>query len=553
MGVFRSRDSSDFRISGVSPHRSPLEDDLDSNRTEIPVEHANHGSPPRSSGLDSLVSGGTSFRTPSRSFFHRSFHTPAGTQLQRPPRLCFREESSSSRNVSRSDLYILDTAHYSTHGLREQTAELASFALSHESNTLPPSLDIFQSSQSPNRPSSPSISFAAQGRTDIEPGPSSVPTTGSSVLTQLMRKPDAPETDRDNRDRASDWDEFSESAVSEDHTLGVAAGGAPATEQTSLLPKKTQAGPFQSYGGTGDVESQGISGNTKSDAFPGAVHKLRMCFCTLSNPKSWDGQAVWRDGIVYPLSFLPSVFLGLLLNILDALSYGMILFPLSEPVFADLGSDGISMFYVSTIISQLVFSCGGSIFKGGIGSEMIEVVPFFHQMAFTILNRVGQDNPQAVLATTILSFSVSSVLTGLVFFLMGTCKLGALIGFFPRHILIGCIGGVGFFLLLTGVEVSARLPGPFDFTLGTFEKLMQLDTIFLWTTPLLLAVGLLVLKRFLRSNFLVGGYFIGVAIVFYIVKFSARVPMDSLRGKGWVFDAPSSSNPWYHFYTLYGE
>ena len=49
----------------------------------------------------------------------------------------------------------------------------------------------------------------------------------------------------------------------------------------------------------------------------------------------------------------------------------MILFPLSQAVFADLGPDGISMFYVSCIISQLVYSCGGSIFKGGIGSEMV--------------------------------------------------------------------------------------------------------------------------------------------------------------------------------------
>lgn len=49
----------------------------------------------------------------------------------------------------------------------------------------------------------------------------------------------------------------------------------------------------------------------------------------------------------------------------------MILFPLGEPVFADLGPDGISMFYVSCIVSQLVYSLGGSIFKGGIGSEMV--------------------------------------------------------------------------------------------------------------------------------------------------------------------------------------
>jgi SulP family sulfate permease len=53
------------------------------------------------------------------------------------------------------------------------------------------------------------------------------------------------------------------------------------------------------------------------------------------------------------------------------LSVGMILFPLGQPVFAHLGAVGISIFYVSCIISQLVFSCGGSIFRGGIGSEMV--------------------------------------------------------------------------------------------------------------------------------------------------------------------------------------
>jgi SulP family sulfate permease len=230
----------------------------------------------------------------------------------------------------------------------------------------------------------------------------------------------------------------------------------------------------------------------------------------------------------------------------------MILFPLGEPLFSQLGTDGISMFYVSTIISQVIFSSGGSIFKGGIGSEMIEVVPFFHQMAFTIMNSIGKDNPKSVIATTILAFSVSSILTGLVFFLMGVCGLGSLIGFFPRHILIGCIGGVGYFLLATGVEVSARLPGTLEYNLETLQILFHLDTFPLWIIPLSLAIGLLVLKRFVRSNFLVGGYFIAVAAVFYIVILSARISMSSLHQNGWVFDAPSSNNPWYHFYTLYG-
>lgn len=49
---------------------------------------------------------------------------------------------------------------------------------------------------------------------------------------------------------------------------------------------------------------------------------------------------------------------------------GMILFPLGNPIFAGLGPAGISIFYVSTIIAQLTYS-SGSIFKGGVGSELV--------------------------------------------------------------------------------------------------------------------------------------------------------------------------------------
>lgn len=256
--------------------------------------------------------------------------------------------------------------------------------------------------------------------------------------------------------------------------------------------------------------------------------------------------------MVETVGHIPAVVLGLLLNVLDALSYGMILFPLGQPLFADLGPDGISMFYVSCIVSQLVFSCGGSAFRGGIGSEMIEVVPFFHKMAFTILARVGEDDPRAVLATTVLSYSLSSVLTGLVFFAMGACRLGSLIGFFPRHILIGCIGGIGWFLVATGVEVSARLEGNLEYNVATLTRLFRLDTVFLWTIPLLLAVVLVVCQHWIKHPFFVPLYFIIIPAVFYF--FVAVIPelsLERLRRLGWIFEMPRAGVPFYHFYQLY--
>ena len=46
---------------------------------------------------------------------------------------------------------------------------------------------------------------------------------------------------------------------------------------------------------------------------------------------------------------------------------------------------------------------------------------------------------------------------GLAFLIFGLLKLGSVIGFFPRHILVGCIGGVGAFLILTGLNVAAGM------------------------------------------------------------------------------------------------
>ena len=175
-------------------------------------------------------------------------------------------------------------------------------------------------------------------------------------------------------------------------------------------------------------------------------------------------------------------------------------------------------------------------------------------MAFTILTRVGRERPEAVLATTILSYSLSSILTGAVFYIMGKCHLGALIGFFPRHILIGCVGGVGWFLVATGMEVSARLDGNLEYTLPTLRKLFELDTIPLWTIPLALAIILKLTKTKMNHPSTDAVFFISIIAIFYFFTFAIEpLNLPDLRTKGWVFEAPEAGVPFYHFYSLYGR
>jgi SulP family sulfate permease len=269
-----------------------------------------------------------------------------------------------------------------------------------------------------------------------------------------------------------------------------------------------------------------------------------------TNPKEWDVQQASSAAV----GAIAAVFLGLLLNILDALSYGMILFPLGEEIFEKTGPDGISMFYVSCIVSQLVYSLGGSRFQGGVGSEMIEVVPFFHKMAYMILNRVGTDKPEAVMATVITSYALSSILTGIIFLLLGLLRLGDLVSFFPRSILLGCIGGVGVFLFLTGIEVSAGLDSNMEWNLEVFEHLISPNTLVLWIVPLVLSILLMVIRHYFSHPTVMPAFFICVVGIFYIV-FAAlpNVSLLDLQNHGWVFAAPEAGVPFYNFYTYYSE
>ena len=176
-------------------------------------------------------------------------------------------------------------------------------------------------------------------------------------------------------------------------------------------------------------------------------------------------------------------------------------------------------------------------------------------MASTIIISIGRnhENGTAIIrATVIASYSISTLLTGLTFFSLGFCRLGSLIGFFPRHILIGCIGGVGYFLVVTGIEVTARLNGNLSYSTASFHKLIEPGILPLWMIPLGLAVLLSVIKLRVKHPLTDAAYFLSIAAIFWF--FIAAIPelkVPELRNKGWVFEAPESGVPWYHFYKLY--
>ncbi|KAH9847094.1 sulfate transporter family-domain-containing protein [Lenzites betulinus] len=252
------------------------------------------------------------------------------------------------------------------------------------------------------------------------------------------------------------------------------------------------------------------------------------------------------------LRSIPAVILGTLLNILDGISYGMIIFP-AAGVFTGLGGVGVSMFFVTAIITQLIYSAGASGFAGANGSMMIEVVPFFHLIANQIADEIGESDPHAVIATTMVAFAFSSILTGITFFMLGALKLGSLIGFFPRHILVGCIGGVGVFLVITGLTVSTSISDDdFSLSLDTFKFLvLNVHNLVMWLPAFGLAVLLRVITHKWEHQLIFPIYFCIIPVAFYVVVAAAHLDLAALREAGWIFDMGTSREPWYQFYSLY--
>ncbi|KAK5628026.1 hypothetical protein RRF57_003742 [Xylaria bambusicola] len=500
----------------------------------------------------------------------RQFSSPFGSPTHREPTRSFIPGSVQDH------FSPIDSAGFAR-SVREDTAELAGYILANKEDKRSASFLAQRPSTSSQRSCDHSVNdnpprSSSDTIEELSEPPSPdqeadyADDVGPSMLTTMFRRsppdilpPSASTVDNMHADRS--WTPRSTSAVSlyADQAESSPEGNEGTSEVTPLLGPKSHR-PCSS-GGLADIESQKPRARARRtySLIKQRAGKWIRGLGAIMNPRAWDKKTAWEKAVIGPMRSLPAVIVGLLLNILDALSYanlltddaqGMILFPLGNPVFANLGPAGISIFYVSTIVSQLTFS-SASAFKGGVGSELIEVVPFFHNMAATITSIVGEDNPDAVIATTITSFAISSMLTGVVFYLIGRFKLGYIIGFIPRHILIGCIGGVGWFLVATGFEVSARL-GEFRYDLDTAQRLFKPDTLLLWLIPLALAVLLFGLQRKITSRYFLPAYILCIPFIFYFVVLSSNsLSPEQLRQTGWIFEAPKAEQPWWYFWTLY--
>jgi sulfate permease, SulP family len=186
---------------------------------------------------------------------------------------------------------------------------------------------------------------------------------------------------------------------------------------------------------------------------------------------------------------------------------------------------GIRMFLFSTIVGQIVFTLTSQ-FPNPIGLQMVENVPFCHELAAIVFSHQGYGLD--ALSTLIVMFGLASMLVGTVFYLLGRFQLGRVVYFFPTHVLVGCIGGIGIFITKTAVEV----------TIADALGLQSLqEHAHLIGVVLAFEVGIRVLEQVAKGRYplLSPIYFCMITPIFYLALIILGVSTSAAEDAGYFF------------------
>ncbi|KAF7374161.1 Sulfate transporter [Mycena sanguinolenta] len=245
---------------------------------------------------------------------------------------------------------------------------------------------------------------------------------------------------------------------------------------------------------------------------------------------------------------LPAVILGFLFNILDAVSTGILLFPNDDRAFRSLQLQGLSMYIMSTLTSQLVMTLGGSRFPGAMGTTLIEIFPFLRGIAIDIRGALGDNHP-GLIPTVMAAYALTSILTGAAFVILGILKLGNLVTYFPQTVLTGAIGAIGVSLFILGLELpfpSSSSPLSLSNAASTLFAKQHLGLLAATFFPaLFLSVSLrshyieLWTRGLVRSAFYIPIYLLIIPTIFWIAVPALGVSKQSLVATGWLFSVDS--------------
>lgn len=156
----------------------------------------------------------------------------------------------------------------------------------------------------------------------------------------------------------------------------------------------------------------------------------------------------------------------------------------------------------------------------------------------------GQDS-EAVYSTVVGAIMLGSLLTGILFLILGWFKLSGFARYVPYPVVGGFLAGTGYLLVKGSFGVLADIP----LSPASASKFFEAPVLWNWLPGILFGLALLlVLRRFNHFLILPGSVVLAMAL-FYVFLFISGISMEQAGTNGWLL-GPFPKGGLFKFFTL---
>jgi len=247
----------------------------------------------------------------------------------------------------------------------------------------------------------------------------------------------------------------------------------------------------------------------------------------------------WLQDELQSDRLLPGLTSGVLIGVTEvifALSVGSLIF---SGELAPYLSYGIGIGLITAAVILIVISLGSST-PGVTGSSQDSSAAILAVIAAALVGTLSAAGVGDRLTTVLVAITITTLLTGLFFLVLGFFKLGGLVRFIPYPVVGGFLAGTGWLLAQGSFGVMADFP----LTLSNIAALLQGDHLVLWVPGVLFALVLLFGVRRIDHFLAMPGILIGAIVVCYLALLVTGTSITDAMSRGLLLGGVSGQATW---------
>jgi SulP family sulfate permease len=206
-------------------------------------------------------------------------------------------------------------------------------------------------------------------------------------------------------------------------------------------------------------------------------------------------------------------------------------------------SRGIGLFLFGGFVLSLILAFLGSMPGTAIGPQDGPAALIAVAAGGIAASLIGTVEPDSIFSTVVAAIVISSLATGLVFFLIGYFKLGNLVRYIPYPVVGGFLAGTGWLLTRGAIEVMTGE----SLSMQALRNMTEPEMLLRWLPGTIFAIIVLVVLRKVNHFLVWPGIVLSAVILFYAALYFTGTSIEYARSLGLLLQPFPSGGLWRPF------